>query len=84
MPDAELISARVPGGTCLIRFKTMKHIATARTIPSFRSSGSAIRGWMDVTRDRARIASDRAQILAQEVRRQWLNLADLRQAGRPH
>lgn len=53
----------------------MKQIATSRTIRGFRSCHSMFGKWSDFAIDQARIAADRAQILANEVRRQWLNIA---------
>ncbi len=53
-----------------IRIKTMKQIATSRTIRGFRSCNSVLGAWSDFAYDQARITADRAQILANEVRRQ--------------
>ncbi len=57
------------------RIKTMKQIATSRTIRGFRSCNSIVGTWSDFAHDQARIATDRAQVLANEIRRQWLNIA---------
>jgi len=60
----------------IIRIKTMKQIATSRTIRGVRSCNSLLGIWSNFTDDQARIAADRAQMLANEIRRQWLNIAD--------
>ena len=65
----------------MIRPKTMRQIATSKTIPSFRSCPSNLNTWTDMALDRARIATDQAQILANEIRRQWLNLARKQRHG---
>lgn len=65
----------------MIRPKTMRQIATSKTIPSFRSCPSNLNAWTNVVIDRARIATDQAQILANEIHRQWFNLARKRRHG---
>ncbi|MGF1567766.1 MAG: hypothetical protein ACFCVD_06810 [Nodosilinea sp.] len=54
----------------MLTLRTAQHIATSRTIPSFRScrthAGSRI--WSD----QGRIGQGQAQRLTQEARRQWL------------
>ena len=59
----------------MLRPKTMRQIATSKTIPSFRSCPSYFNTWADMVGDRARIAADQAQILANEIRRRYLNVA---------
>jgi len=57
----------------MITVKTLRHVANARAIPSFRSCPSWRR--LDTrSSDRARIAAGMAHILAQEARRQWCQL----------
>jgi hypothetical protein len=56
----------------MILIKTMKQLATARTIPSFRVSGSNAQLHF-VRSDQSRRLSGYAQIQSHELRRQWLN-----------
>lgn len=58
----------------MITLKTMKQIATSKTIASSRSS--SLLGKNQVAKsDQARCAAGVAQMLAQEARRQWLDAA---------
>ncbi len=57
----------------MIALKTMKHIATSRTIPSFRS-GNSPGGLSQKAYDKARMAAGIAQLLARKSHRRWLNL----------
>jgi hypothetical protein len=56
----------------MITIKTMKQIATSRTIPSFRS-GKSISGLQSDSCDRMRISAGYAQRFFNEARRQWLS-----------
>lgn len=65
----KLASLEIP----MITVKTLRHVANASVIPSFRSCPSWRR--LDTrSSDRARMASGMAQVLAQEARRQWCQL----------
>lgn len=55
----------------MITIKTMKQIATAKTISSFRSGGTLQRSPAFSECDRQR--TGQLQMLKQERRRQWLN-----------
>ena len=59
----------------VIRIKSMKEIPKSKTIRGFRSCQSVFGHWSDVAQDQARMAANHAQIMANEVRRQWLNIA---------
>ncbi|MBE9177833.1 hypothetical protein IQ268_04455 [Oculatella sp. LEGE 06141] len=54
----------------MITIKTMKQIATCKTIPSFRSSGARGRS-LSLPADRARMAAGYQHLLTQESQRQW-------------
>ncbi|KGF72137.1 hypothetical protein DO97_11925 [Neosynechococcus sphagnicola sy1] len=56
----------------MIAIKTIKQIATSRTIPSFRS-GRVVTGLSYKASDKARMATGYAQLLASRARRRWLN-----------
>ncbi|UBF25238.1 hypothetical protein K9N68_27040 [Kovacikia minuta CCNUW1] len=56
----------------MITLKTMKQIATSRTIPSFRS-GKSLSFLQTDSHDRMRRAAGHAQRLFHEARRQWLS-----------
>lgn len=56
----------------MISIRTMKQIATSKTIPSFRVSGSNAR-LQFAKSDLSRRLSGCAQMHSQELRRQWMN-----------
>lgn len=55
----------------MIPIRTMKHVATSRTIPSFRSCPSLDLSNPSALIDQGRMITGYAQIMAHETRRQW-------------
>ncbi|MBF2036560.1 MAG: hypothetical protein IGR92_14065 [Leptolyngbyaceae cyanobacterium T60_A2020_046] len=51
----------------------MKHIASSRTIPSFRSCRSANRANQGMILDQGRMMWGYAQVLTQDAHRKWRN-----------
>lgn len=51
--------------------RTMQHVATSRTIPSFRSCPSLDLSNPSALIDQGRMMTGYAQVMAQETRRQW-------------
>ncbi|MGD1909246.1 MAG: hypothetical protein ACFB0C_25105 [Leptolyngbyaceae cyanobacterium] len=54
----------------MITIRTMKHVATSRTIPSFRSCPSLDLSNPSALIDQGRMVTGYAQMMAQETRRQ--------------
>ncbi|WP_204137691.1 hypothetical protein [Halomicronema sp. CCY15110] len=57
----------------MIQIRTMKQVASSRTIPSFRSCPSARPANQSHLLDQGRMMMGRAQVLAQDAHRQWRN-----------
>lgn len=55
----------------MITIKTMQHIATCKTVSSFRSVKSLSQLDMQ-PQDRGRQTAGRAQVVTQDMRRQWI------------
>lgn len=55
----------------MIKVRTMKHIASSRTIPSFRSAHVMSRATQGHLLDRGRMMLGNAQMLANDAHRQW-------------
>jgi hypothetical protein len=55
----------------MLSIRTMKHIATSATIPSFRSCRTQSRAYHTVLVDQGRIMQGYAQVLAEDARRKW-------------
>lgn len=57
----------------MLSIRTLRHIATSRTIPSFRACRSHNGNQYTVLTDYGRILQGQARLLTEEARRQWLN-----------
>ena len=57
----------------MIRIRTMKHVASSRTIPSFRSCRLSSQPDQASIIDQGRMTMGRAQMRAQDVHRKWRN-----------
>lgn len=57
----------------MIKVRTMKHIATSRTIPSFRSCRSINHANHGLILDQGRMMMGYAQMLTQDAHRKWRN-----------
>lgn len=55
----------------MIPIRTMQHVATSRTIPSFRSCPSLDLSNPSPLIDQGRMLTGYAQVMAQETRRHW-------------
>jgi hypothetical protein len=55
----------------MLPIRTMKHVATSGTIPSFRSCRTQSRAYHTVLVDQGRMMQSYAQVLAQDARRKW-------------
>jgi hypothetical protein len=56
----------------MLTLRTLRHVATSRTIASFRSAPSPSLGTLPRLGDAGRIGHHRARTQAEEIRRQWL------------
>jgi hypothetical protein len=57
----------------MIQIRTMKQVASSRTIPSFRSCPPACPANQSRLLDQGRMMVGRAQVLTQDAHRQWRN-----------
>ncbi|WP_008311313.1 hypothetical protein [Leptolyngbya sp. PCC 6406] len=57
----------------MLSIRTMKHIATSRTIPSFRSCHSLNQANQGIILDQGRMMMGYAQVLTQDAHRKWRN-----------
>lgn len=57
----------------MLTIRTMKHIATSRTIPSFRSCPNLNRANQGIILDQGRMMLGYAQVLTQDAHRKWRN-----------
>ena len=57
----------------MIKLRTMKQVASSRTIPGFRSCRTLSRANQGLTLDQGRMMMGCAQIRAQDAHRQWRN-----------
>lgn len=57
----------------MLAVRTMKHIATSRTIPSFRSCRSLSRADQGIILDQGRMMMGYAQVLSKDAHRKWRN-----------
>jgi len=57
----------------MIQIRTMKQVASSRTIPSFRSCRRLTQADQGQRFDQGRMVMGRTQALTQDARRQWLN-----------
>lgn len=55
----------------MITLRTMKHVASSRTIPSFRACRSLNRANQSIILDQGRMMMGYAQLLAQDSHRKW-------------
>ncbi|TVQ07534.1 MAG: hypothetical protein EA368_14005 [Leptolyngbya sp. DLM2.Bin27] len=56
----------------MLTIRTLRQIATSRTIPSFRSAPSRSQGCGQPLADSGRMGYHQRRAQAEEVRRQWL------------
>ncbi|WOD38707.1 hypothetical protein [Nodosilinea sp. E11] len=56
----------------MLTIRTLRQIATSRTIPSFRSAPSRGQGYGQRLADSGRMGHHQSRAQAEEVRRQWL------------
>ncbi len=56
----------------MLTLRTLRQIATSRTIPSFRSAPSRSQGSRLRTPDQGRMGHHQSRTQAEEARRQWL------------
>lgn len=59
----------------MITIRTMKQVASSRTIPSFRSCPTISRNSQSLPLDRGRMTMGSAQLLNHDAHRQWRNNA---------
>ena len=57
----------------MITVRTMKHVASSRTIPSFRSCRTISRATQGVILDQGRMMLGYAQVLTSDSHRKWRN-----------
>ncbi|NMF86459.1 hypothetical protein [Nodosilinea sp. P-1105] len=57
----------------MLSIRTLRHIATSRTIPSFRACRSQNGSHYSALTDQGRIEQGQGRVLTEEARRQWLN-----------
>lgn len=57
----------------MITVRTMKQIATSRTIPSFRSCRTGTRTHQSLILDQGRMIMRYAQVLTNDAHRKWRN-----------
>lgn len=57
----------------MISVRTMKHVATSRTIPSCRSCRTLSRSSHSLISDQGRMMAAYAQMLTRDAQRQWLS-----------
>ncbi len=57
----------------MLTLRTMKHIATSRTIPSFRSGATLNHANQGIILDQGRMMMGYAQVLTQDAHRKWRN-----------
>jgi hypothetical protein len=55
----------------MLALRTMKHVATSRTIPSFRSCRTLNRADQGIILDQGRMMMGYAQVLSQDAHRKW-------------
>lgn len=58
----------------MLPIRTMQHIATSRTIPSFRSCRTQSRTYHTILNDQGRMMQEYALVLASDARRKWRNV----------
>lgn len=58
----------------MIIVRSMSHVATSRTIPSFRSCRTLSRASSSVIADQGRMMHGYAQLLARDGQRKWRNM----------
>lgn len=58
----------------MISIRTMKHVATSRTIPSFRSCRTLSRAAHSLIEDQGRMMTGYAEVLTKDAQRKWLAL----------
>jgi len=56
----------------MLTLRTLRQIATSRTIPSFRSAPSRSQGDRPRLADKGRMGHHQSRAQAEEARRQWL------------
>lgn len=57
----------------MLSIRTLRHIATSRTIPSFRACRSQNGSHYTVLTDQGRMVQGQVRVLTEDARRQWLN-----------
>ncbi|MEO1209547.1 MAG: hypothetical protein AAFX78_08395 [Cyanobacteria bacterium J06638_20] len=57
----------------MITVRTMKHVASGRTIPSFRSCRTINRANQGIILDQGRMMLGYAQVLTKDAHRKWRN-----------
>ena len=55
----------------MIKIRTMKHVASSKTIPSFRSCRTISRANQGLILDQGRMMMGYAQVLTQDAHRKW-------------
>jgi ribosomal protein L39E len=58
----------------MLPIRTMQHIATSRSIPSFRSCRTQGRAYQTILNDQGRMMQGYAAVLAHDARRKWRNV----------
>jgi hypothetical protein len=58
----------------MLPIRTMQHIATSRSIPSFRSCRTQSRTYHYILEDQGRMMQGYAVVLANDARRKWRNV----------
>lgn len=58
----------------MLTIRTIKHIATSRTIPSFRSCRTPNRMAASLIHDQGRMLAGYAQVLTSDAQRQWRDM----------
>lgn len=58
----------------MITVRTIKHIATSRTIPGFRSCRTQSRSYHSIIQDQGRMMMGYAQVLSSDAQRKWRNV----------
>lgn len=61
----------------MLPIRTMQHIATSRSIPSFRTCRTQSRTYHHILKDQGRMMQGYAQILANDARRKWRNVQEV-------
>ncbi|MBD0334168.1 MAG: hypothetical protein ICV62_01650 [Cyanobacteria bacterium Co-bin13] len=58
----------------MLTVRTMKHVATSRTIPSFRSCRTVSSTPASLIQDQGRMVAGYAQMLVHDSQRQWRDM----------